>query len=105
NKAHDQCLTVMTTNLGGRSSNLFGRASNSSSPYFLGITRQLNGFVLPQWYQAVGSSDASWDGSDQERTRPLPMCAARCRSSSKQASSSRPQSLLQKIPARACQTV
>jgi hypothetical protein len=40
---------------GVKSSNLFGRATNSRSPCFSGIIRQFNSFVLPHWYQAVGS--------------------------------------------------
>jgi hypothetical protein len=32
------------------------RASISRTPYFLGLTRKFNSFVLPHWYQAVGST-------------------------------------------------
>src|SRR5215831_9692648 len=45
----------LTTNLGVGRSNRSGRATVSRSPCFLGIIRQFNSFVLPHWYQAVGS--------------------------------------------------
>ena len=46
---------VQTTNLRVGRSNRSGRATVLRSPCFLGITRQFNSFVLPHWYQSVGS--------------------------------------------------
>jgi hypothetical protein len=48
----DRTTAAVTTNLGVRSSNLFGRASNLKTPYSLGL---LDSSILPWWYHCVES--------------------------------------------------
>src|SRR5215472_10683111 len=55
-KLNSACASrQQTTNLGVGRSNRSGRATSLRSPCFLGIIREFNSFVLPYWYQTVGS--------------------------------------------------